>query len=135
MGADFIFATCRRLEDRDAAIGLVDQLSDERLDRVVDQLSDERLDRVWGLQTGDAPENDEDRKDEDRKAVRLFLKEAVDVACSDRRDLGWFQDSDDQYWLITGGMSWGDDPTDAYQYIMAIAESGIDVMAARRRGT
>lgn len=47
-----------------------------------------------------------------------------------RRDVIRFTDSAGAEWLVTGGMSWGDDPTDAFNPFHVLAFTGFDVVLA-----
>lgn len=55
--------------------------------------------------------------DEDRAAVEAYLKDCIATvyAYDKRRDCSCFVIDDDRLFAITAGMSWGDEPTDAYE--------------------
>jgi hypothetical protein len=56
--------------------------------------------------------------------MRAMLVKAVDLIREGGRDLTTLL-LDGVKWLVTGGMTWGDDPTDAYQYVRLLDASGI----------
>lgn len=54
------------------------------------------------------------------------LKAAIEECLNwrERRDSGWLEIGDYEI-LFSGGMSWGDVPTNLYEYINQVAESGL----------
>lgn len=90
MGADFVCALCRVEVAKDVAL--------ERLST----LTPEDIVRLW----------DEDEIDEGRDYL-AEARAAVETVFSERRDTGAIQLKGCTY-IITGGMAWGDDPTDSY---------------------
>lgn len=57
--------------------------------------------------------------------MRARLRAAVEeVLFQPRRDVAMLILGNVTYHM-TGGMSWGDDPTEAYQYVLLLGESGI----------
>jgi hypothetical protein len=59
--------------------------------------------------------------DDPYKQYRELLVEAIDYIHNEQpRDITWIHDPDlgDRPIILTGGMSWGDDPTESYQQIM-----------------
>lgn len=61
-------------------------------------------------------------------ATDLALDALVDLVATwhDRRDIGWLSTGDDREpWMVTGGMTWGDDPTDSYAVIAFACSVGV----------
>ncbi len=106
MGADFIFAATKMIEDKDEALEKIRTLSHRTLDHVAEF--------IWGETRPYA-----EVKDYLRDAVRVGMDE------DDRRDTGWMQITEPGKYIITGGMSWGDNPTEACQPLWALDEAGI----------
>ena len=51
--------------------------------------------------------------------VRSAIGDAISTCYSDSRETNWFTDpATGTRWLITGGMSWGDAPTDAFDDVL-----------------
>ena len=60
-----------------------------------------------------------------RELVVELVKEALsEVLYSNRRDVGHVM-IEGKWWIISGGMSWGDSPTEAMYYIDILDESGV----------
>jgi len=59
----------------------------------------------------------ENPTDEDRAAIEAYLKDCIATvfAYAERRDCSYFVIDDDRLFAITAGMSWGEEPTDAYE--------------------
>lgn len=71
------------------------------------RLSKEKLEDVYGA-FGDAPpETTQDARDDLQVVIQQFFE------CLDWRDVTWIRVTD-KIVFITGGMSWGDTPTDSY---------------------
>ncbi len=110
MGADFMFAASPRCE-----------LTRERKRRVketIRAISDEKLlevvDDYWPLGLDD---------ESTPAKIRVELYKAVlENAEIENRETGWVQ-LDGMDWIanITGGMSWGDSPTESFDSMSAIA--------------
>jgi hypothetical protein len=47
------------------------------------------------------------------------VNDAIKVCYSDSREGGWFSDGEKK-WYVTGGMSWGDDPTDIFNDVRIV---------------
>lgn len=63
-----------------------------------------------------------------KNARRLAVDALVNLVETwhDRRDLGWLSTGDDREpWIVTGGMTWGDDPTDSYAVVAFACEAGV----------
>lgn len=82
--------------------------------------------RTWH-NPGD-PEPDKGEPDQERAALIRDLREALHAALDEvlggRRDVTTMQFAGRDYWL-TGGMSWGDTPTDAYEWVSALNWIGL----------
>lgn len=100
MSADFIWAMADVTESKAEWIDRLNQTTDEAF---------ETLDH-WSI------------PDED---VRGRIAEAIDV-CYDymnRSDMGWFSDErGGGTYVFSGGMSWGDSPTEAFDDIWVFSE-------------
>ena len=111
MGADFIYAVGEQPteETRDKA-------------RFVDGIQ-----AIAGLDTlGYSPE-DFETPDEARGYLIARIDEAIDHLTSGARDYG-IMHLPDQFgtpYVISGGMSWGDDPTDACRHIWLLNAVGL----------
>jgi hypothetical protein len=107
MGADFIFAVTKMVKDPEA------------LKAKIPTLSNEVLDDVWDRHYGEEVP--------DYKAVRDLIATAIDYVVGESREMGWFEcfTCKTQY-VISGGMTWGDDPTEACEYIWTVEGSGLE---------
>jgi len=61
-----------------------------------------------------------------KEIAQELISDALDevVYFPDRRDTGHMY-LEHRWWIISGGMSWGDEPTEAMRYIDIIEESGV----------
>jgi ribosome-associated translation inhibitor RaiA len=61
-----------------------------------------------------------------KEIAQELIKEALEevIYSQGRRDTGHMF-LEHRWWVISGGMSWGDEPTEAMRYIDIIEESGI----------
>lgn len=69
-----------------------------------------------------------DYEGSDQEAGALAVDALVNLVemWHDRRDIGWLSTGDDREpWIVTGGMTWGDDPTDSYAVIAFACETGV----------
>jgi hypothetical protein len=84
------------------------------------KMSDKQLDELFIQVNGYEPDPEDDPS-------RVFFKEVLALFYNEtvvRRDVGeWLIDG--QAYLVTGGMTWGDDPTDSYAVIEAVAALNI----------
>lgn len=70
--------------------------------------------------------------EEARKELTKAVEEMKDIL--KRRDVSWFQHKGEIV-FISGGMSWGDVPTEFYRTLELISKSGIDkVLIAKHHG-
>jgi hypothetical protein len=84
----------------------VNALSDDELDVIVDQVCGD-LDSMVTT-------------DDERESLRKRGVEALDYLADGGRDWCDFTDSAGVIWWHSGGMSWGDNPTEAFQHIYAL---------------
>lgn len=71
--------------------------------------------------------------DQARKELTKHVEEMKSIF--KRRDVGWFEHKDEVV-FISGGMSWGDLPTEFYRALELISKSGLDkVLIAKHHGT
>ena len=109
MGADFIFAIAKECEQPEDAKARIDLLPQDTLAEVAMH--------AWG----ELPEDD------DWQLVRDLLKEAIDIAYEPYgRDLGTIHVTEPGTYVITGGMTWGDDPTEACRPLWALQVSELE---------
>lgn len=79
-----------------------------------------------GYLTGDKPE-----PEIAAGVLAALLASAVGVMYEERRrDVACWVDSAGAEWFVTGGMSWGDDPTDAFNPFSVLAFTGFDAVLA-----
>jgi hypothetical protein len=120
MGADFLL-TCVRTPSVD----------ENELHTRIDKLCSNALRDVLESIAGCGPDEWEpgrlgsEAAETWQEGVRTYLKGAVtQVFFSPRRDVTTLT-LDCTEWTFTGGMSWGDSPTDAFDLVEAIAITGI----------
>lgn len=108
MGADFIFAIHERIENPEDLREKAKLLSEEDLDRMAEE--------VLGTD-----EHDE----HSREHILDLLNQGIDIASGQqRRDTGLVRLRGQDY-VLTGGMSWGEDPTEACYPLWALEASGL----------
>jgi hypothetical protein len=95
-----------------------------------DSVALERLCECTGLGYECALFDTDDARDACRRhAIEVALLAAVGVLYEQhRRDVVHFLDSAGADWLFTGGLSWGDAPTDAAEPFYLLDMSGFDVV-------
>lgn len=121
MGADFLVAYCRWPSViRGGWVRVPEMLNEEELAVLhsrVDELEVQVLREVadWWRE-GEEPE----------AAGRVFLHRAIDevIASPGRRDMA-ICDLGGRHWVLTGGLSRGEDPTEAMPYVAALALAGV----------
>ncbi len=107
MGADFIFVMAKTCDKPDEAKERINQLSENTLAEVAEQ--------AWG----NVPD--------DWQQVRDLLREGIDIASDPHgRTLGTVHISEPGTYVITGGMTWGDDPSEAFAPLWALELSGLE---------
>lgn len=107
MGADFVFGFIRKPTVE--TLAEIDKLDNDTLARVAD--------RSFG------------NPDEDPDEVRKWLKGAVETIWTADLD-GWRDYGEVTVlfpgtYVLSGGMTWGDDPTELCQYLWALEEAGL----------
>jgi hypothetical protein len=110
MGADFIVAYARQSDKPDALKTMVQYAPPELIMWIEEDAGDEWL-----------YEDIAEEGDDPYKQYRELLVEAIDYIHNEQpRDITWIHDPDlgDRPIILTGGMSWGDDPTESYQQVM-----------------
>jgi len=112
VGADLIFSINELKLTREQAEANAKRIAGEpSLARVLDDL--ENMAGIGRFVEVDA----ENPTDEERAEVEGYLKDCIATvfAYAERRDCSYFVIDDDRLFAITAGMSWGDDPTDAFE--------------------
>ena len=135
MGADFVCSICPLPEVTDELkkkIGLrISGLSNKIIDNLLnsfhhnwDEEVRNRIEQALGeehLFKLDDIKNTF-KKEIAQELVRDALEEVIYL--KNRRDIGHMF-LEHRWWIISGGMSWGDEPTEAMRHIDIIEESGI----------
>lgn len=138
MGADFIFTYAPLSDDKETLKEFVRHMPIETLQWIEADAGDEYF--IEGLY--EEVEDDEDISDESAEVYnryRTALIETIDhVHSGGERDIGMFYDPmvSPHPVVITGGMSWGDDPTDSFIHVAryrAIMEKGSEKAAMTAR--
>jgi len=105
MGATFVFATANITQPKEYWQNYLGEMDDGQMQSFIDY-SDEMFDWENALDPFSAQD------------VAERVSEAIEVAYDDfRRDVGYWQEGDTLY-ALTGGLSWGDEPTDAMRELM-----------------
>ena len=129
MGADLFVALCPApiiIAGDDVAPEARIGLAKDELRRRIDTLDNERL-CVAVSEAGYGYEyEDGDTPSETAAFIRADLHKDETLACllDDERDTTWVSVGGRSY-VAAGGMSWGDEPSDAYKWICIFAELGI----------
>lgn len=126
MGADFLLVAVKNeFLPQDQLDVRIDALSDKQLAEVrYDRIGEEHIPTEDEVATRSWEPIGYDQEDW-RNDVRLYLKEcAAEIFFNDsRRDTMQLNLSGDD-WVFAGGMSWGDDPSDAFRMISALQTAG-----------
>ena len=109
MGADFTFTVSPRFE-----------LTHERKQRIKEKIRSLRDEKLLKVVDDYLPLGLDDESTPAQIRVELY-KAVLENAEIERRDTNWFR-LEGMEWTanITGGMSWGDSPTDAFDSMSAI---------------
>lgn len=111
VGADLIFSVNELKVSREAALANAKKIARGRLTEVLTDLEEMagvvRFNEV----------NTASPSEEDRNGIEAYLTECVETVYDygRRRDCGLLMIDGDRKFAITAGMSWGDEPTDAYE--------------------
>ena len=135
MGADFIHAVCplpKVTDDVKKEISLrISALNEASVDEILNAFHHD-----WETEVEDRVENmlqekhlfkvDSLRETFKKEIADEMINEAIEevIYCGSRRDVGHLF-LEGRWWAISGGMSWGDAPTDAMRYIDILEVSGI----------
>lgn len=117
MGADLIFQYFCLDEDTDmeqTKKNMIKAVDDVALEEDFDEISD-----YYYTAFGDNLEKDEVDINEVKDEFKTTIKELFDGIAQGWRDITYIQHKGDKLWF-TGGMSWGDNPTESYNYFMKI---------------
>lgn len=108
MGADFTYIICPKETDKETATKRIMSLTEKQLIEIAENCGDENL----------IDEND-------KQSFSMFRDTLlVDLDCV----YEYYRDTailklDNKTYIITGGLSWGDEPTDSYRPLWRISES------------
>ena len=135
MGADLFVAICPVpiiVAGDDVAPETPIGLAKDELRRRIDAIDDERL-CVAVSEAGYGYEyEDGDTPSETAALIRADLRQDEVLSClfDDMRDTTWVSVGG-RFYVAAGGMSWGDEPSDAYKWICIFAELGITLEPVR----
>lgn len=135
MGADLFVAMCPApiiVAGDDVEPDARIDLAKDKLRRRIDALDDERL-CVAVSEAGYGYEyEDGDTPSETAARIRADLRQDEVLSClfDDTRDTTWVSVGG-RFYVAAGGMSWGDEPSDAYKWICIFAELGITLEPVR----
>lgn len=120
MGADFCFVLNEIQVSKEEARRNAERLVAAKRDEVATILSDDCM----VLEMGDAVENITD------ESILKCLYGAIDEVydCGNRRDCGVFYVDGTRPFHITGGISWGDEPSDAWDSFYIVARLGLSLV-------
>ena len=114
MGADFIWARAEVTEPVEYWLDWFGELNDDQMIDFIDATDDTFFWRDC-------------HTDESEAALCQSVAERLSTAISvcydydSNREMGWYIE-DGRMFILTGGMTWGDDPTEAYADIWMFAE-------------
>jgi len=134
MGADFVFAVCEMPDNLDKCREIIDYRIKNLNDSMIASLAEDSYFDIDGMLCDLAEDMDIAESDlwclddvDDlmlRKLIERLLKNAVDELTGYRRDVGRMVLGNTSY-AISGGMSWGDSPTDCIPIIRILDMSGV----------
>jgi hypothetical protein len=140
MGADFLLYCCEEPTDYEKAKviaiqrisvmsgAVLDDIADDVLWQEADNIKEDFEDKSLSLEEKDLYKLDELLSEKVRSMVRASLEEGVSNILGDallhRRDLTSMK-LNGTTWLFTGGMSWGDLPTDSCSILNLIDQAGL----------
>jgi hypothetical protein len=112
MGADFLLAGIRIKKLKPNYYNL--------LRRGIRNLTDKQLDDIEIYNADD--ENENNKLKRSRLLGLIDDLQEVNLLDGCRRDTAQIKLPNEEYLLVTGGLSWGDDPTDAYSMLQTLTE-------------
>ena len=107
MGAEFIYAVANITETKEHWHTILGELHDGKMEAYINE-TDTLM--YWSENYDDLDTD----SPEFFQVVAERVSDAIETAYGDSRELGTFRDNHDELWAITGGTSWGDDPTDIF---------------------
>lgn len=120
MGADFTYSLCHRAVDKDTALRRILEMTDNHLRQVMIDMGDDF--DYDDYDTDDDIATDTTVTAEMLAAYRDTLVMDLECVYGGYRDTAILLIGGETY-ILTGGMSWGDEPTDSYRSLWRIAES------------
>lgn len=113
MGAEFIFAVANVTKSKDYWLDYISHMDDSHMESFV-QESDDQF--YWADRT-EYPSS-ELYSHEFLQKVSELIVDAVNESYEyeHNRELGWFIQGEETI-VVTGGMTWGDDPTEAFDSV------------------
>jgi hypothetical protein len=116
MGADFLMAVAEITKPAQHWYDLLGEMDDGAIDAYVKESDhigwDDGHEAYWGEEyKGDLATDAERAKF--YQFVSDRVNDAITTCYGESRQGSWFSDGEKK-WYITGGMSWGDDPTDIF---------------------
>lgn len=112
MGAEFLMAVAEITEPEQYWLDLLGEMDDGAMAAYVKET--ETL-HYWEEDYADELDTDEDRA-KFYQYVAERVNEGIKTCYSDSREGAWFSDGEKK-WYVTGGMSWGDLPTDIFDNV------------------
>lgn len=114
MGSDFLLAMVEYPKDFDQVRRRIDKLPDTRcwiLAEVLWAWDEHDIEQAGGPTLA-------------AQSVRNYLHDALDLLASPPRDMS-IHEIEGKEWAFTGGMTPGDDPTESWQFIIALSEADV----------
>jgi hypothetical protein len=109
MGADFVWTKADVTKPKSYWVELVDKMDEDDVSSFIDYFYD----------CDDWYEGDELSKSEE---ARVLLWESIEACYNymNRADIGW-EIVDDKTYILTGGLTWGDDPTESFVHVSMLS--------------
>lgn len=112
MGADFLMAVAEITKPAEHWYDLLGEMDDGAMDAYV---------KESGHIFWEEDYDDELATDAERAKFYQFvadqINDAITTCYGESREGAWFSDGEKK-WVVTGGMSWGDDPTDIFHEVV-----------------
>ncbi len=112
MGADFLMAVAEITKPEQYWYDLLGEMDDGAIDAYVEE--SETL-HYWKEDYEGELVTDKDRS-KFYQYVAERVNDAIKTCYGESREGSWFSDGEKK-WYVTGGMSWGDDPTDIFNEV------------------